>query len=387
MQKTKRKICVVTGSRAEYSLLYWLMREINNDPNMVLQVIVTGAHLERKFGATYRELKRDGFKINYAVDMDLSSDTDKAITRSEGLGIIGFGKAYDSLKPDIVVLLGDRFEMLAAASSALLFRIPIAHIHGGEETEGVYDNAIRHAITKMAYLHFASHKIYAKRVMQMGESPDRVFNFGAPALDNINKLRLLSKGELEKSLGFKIDKNTAIVTFHPVTMKKGKAREDIRNLLLALKSAGLKIIFTMPNADAENKVIINEIARYVKDNPDNSKFFASLGQIQYLSLMKYAVLMLGNSSSGIIEAPSFKLPVVNIGDRQKGRIRAKNVIDSREDAVSIGKAIAKARSASFRRSLKTMKNPLTGHSVSKRIKNVLRTADLTVIKKGFYDLR
>jgi len=387
MRKIKRRVCVVTGSRAEYGLLYWLMRKIKSDPDMTLRVVVSAAHIERRFGMTYKEITKDGFKTDYTVDMDLSSDEDKAIARSAGMGVAKFGKAYDKIRPDIVVVLGDRFETLAAAFAALLFRIPIAHIHGGEETEGAYDNAIRHAITKMSYLHFTSHERYAGRVVQMGEDPKRVFNFGAPALDNIRKLKLIKPEVLEKDIGFKVDKETAIVTFHPVTMRKGKARQDIGNLLLALKKAGLKAIFTLPNADAENKVIFDGITRYIKENPRTSKLAVSLGQVRYLSLMRYAGLMVGNSSSGIIEAPSFKLPVVNIGDRQKGRIRAKNIIDSKEDAVSIGKAIAKARSASFRKSLEAMRNPLFGNSVCGKIKNVLKTADLANIQKGFYDLR
>ncbi len=387
MQKTKRNICVITASRAEYGLLYWLMREIKDDPGLRLSVIVTGAHLEHRFGLTYKQIIKDGFKVDYKVDMDLSSDTDKGIIRSVGLGTEGFGKAYDKIRPDLVVILGDRFEMLAAASAAVLSRVPIAHIHGGEVTEGAYDNAIRHAITKMSHLHFTSHKDYARRVIQMGEDPKRVFNFGAPALDNINKLKLLTKIELEKDLGIKIDKNTAVVTFHPVTLKKGKAKVHIKSLLFALKRKGLKTIFTMPNADAENRAIFNEIVKYVKDNPRTSKLFMSLGQIRYLSLMRYAGLMIGNSSSGIIEAPSFKLPVVNIGDRQKGRIKARNIIDCNEDADSIIKAITRARSKRFRRALRTLINPFISRSVSERIKDVLKSVNLTDFKKGFYDLR
>lgn len=383
----KRKICVVSGSRADYGLLYWLMKEIKKDPDLILQIIVTGMHLERRFGLTYKEIIRDGFKIGGKVNMRLNSDTDQGITKSVGLGTIGFGRVFKKIKPDIVVILGDRFEMLSAASAALLSRIPIAHIHGGEITEGSYDDAIRHAITKMSHLHFAAHQDYARRIIQMGEDPRRVFAFGAPNIDSIKKLKLLTKKELEKVLDFKLDRDVALVTYHPVTMEKGAALKQTKILLKALDSSGLRSIFTMPNADSENRVIFREIETYVRRNPLRAKMFTSLGQIKYFSLLKYVGLMLGNSSSGIIEAPSFRLPVVNIGSRQKGRIKPENVIDVAENVESIRRAIKKATSQEFRTSLKNTINPFKERSATKKIINILKIFDLRDLKKGFFDLK
>ncbi|MFH1582028.1 MAG: UDP-N-acetylglucosamine 2-epimerase [Pseudomonadota bacterium] len=382
-----RKICVVTGSRAEYGLLYWLLKEIDQDKGLILQTVVCGMHLSARFGLTYKQIVKDGFKISAKVKMDLSSDQDESIARATGTAMAGFANAFKKLKPDIVVLLGDRFEILAAANAATLMRIPIAHIHGGEVTEGAYDDAIRHAITKMAYLHFAAHKDYARRIIQMGEDPKRVFNCGAPGLDSIRGLKLLSKKQLEKDLGFKLGKDVALVTFHPVTMEKGTAICHIKNLLKALDVSGLRMIFTMPNADAENKVISSMIMKFVKNNPDRACAFISLGQLRYLSLMKEVGLMAGNSSSGILEAPSFKLPVVNIGSRQDGRLKPINVIDCRGDMRSILAAIRCALSANFLSEIKNVRNPFDGGSSSKKIKNVLKHFRLTSPRKAFLDLK
>lgn len=372
MRKIKRKICVVTGSRSEYGLLYWLMDEIRKDPDLTLQVIATGMHLEKKFGMTYRQILKDGFRINAKVSIRLNSDADEAIARSTGLAIIGLASSYKRLKPDIVVVLGDRFEIFSAATAALLSRIPIAHIHGGEVTEGAYDDAMRHAITKMANLHFVAHKDYAARVIRMGEDPKTVFNYGAPGLDNLRKLTLMSKKNIERSLNFKIDKDVALVTFHPVTLEKGKAQEHIKNLLKALNRSGLRVVFTMPNADAENNIIFKEIKKYVRANPMRARAFGSLGQLKYLSLMKYAALVVGNSSSGLMEAPSLKIPVVNIGTRQEGRLKAANVIDSGYTADSILRAIRKATSKKFRTIAKRTSNPFSKKDTSRNIKRVLK---------------
>lgn len=388
MQKTaRRKICVVTGSRAEYGIAYWLMREIESDPALRLQVIVTGMHLEKKFGFTYREIETDGFSIDAKVDMRLVSDNDEAIAKSMALAVAGLASAYKRLSPDIVVLLGDKLEILAAASAALISRIPIAHIHGGEITEGAYDDSVRHAVTKMADLHFVACGEYGRRVIQMGEDPGSVFNFGAPGLDNIRRTKLLDKSKLGKELGIEICEDLALVTFHPVTREKGMAKANIRNLLRALDKVKLRIIFTMPNADAENNVIFQEIKRYVRRNRKTARMFCSMGRVKYLSLLRYCRLMIGNSSSGIIEAPSFALPVVNIGTRQKGRVTARNVINTAENAESIRQAIEKAMSGRFRLSLRGLKNPFGSGTASKKIKDVLKRCDLDKPEKRFKDLK
>jgi UDP-N-acetylglucosamine 2-epimerase (non-hydrolysing)/GDP/UDP-N,N'-diacetylbacillosamine 2-epimerase (hydrolysing) len=387
MSANKRKICVVTASRAEYGLLYWVMKGIKDDPALKLQIVAAGMHLMPKYGSTYREIIKDGFKINARVDLKLNSDSEEGIARSLGLGITGFGKAFKRLRPDLVVLLGDRYEMLAAAAAAMVSRIPLAHIHGGEATFGVYDDAIRHAITKMAYLHFVSHPVYAQRVIQMGEDPRRVFNFGAPGLDNLRNLRLLSRFELEKLLGIGLDERTALVTFHPETLKKGDARRQIKNLLAALDKSGLNMIFTVPNADAENRVIFREIDKFTKQNPSRTRVFKSLGRLKYLSLLKHIGLMVGNSSSGVIEAPSFKLPVVNVGNRQKGRLQAGNVINVSDRTGAILKGIRRALSPGFKKGLAAISNPFGDGRASARIVRKLKTVKLGQLNKGFYDLK
>ncbi|MFH1428301.1 MAG: UDP-N-acetylglucosamine 2-epimerase [Candidatus Margulisiibacteriota bacterium] len=383
----RRKICIVTGSRADYGLLRPLIKEVSDDDHLSLQIIAAGMHLMSRHGFTYKQIIQDGFKIDAKVDVGLKTDTDIETAMAAGRGVTGFAGAFQRLKPDIVVVLGDRYEIMAAATAAMLMGIPIAHIHGGEVTVGAFDDAIRHAITKMAYLHFVSHKDYARRVIQMGEDPKRVFNYGAPGLDSIKALKLLSKDELEKYLDFKLDKNTALVTYHPVTMEKGSTKEQINNLLLALDKSDLRIVFTMPNADPENDIIFKKIETFVQKNPDKSRCYTSLGQLRYLSLMQYAGVMIGNSSSGIIEAPSFQLPVVNIGSRQKGRIRAENVIDTPADPSAIARAIKKALSPVFQKNIKTLKNPFGNGTASVRIKDELKGIDLSNLQKGFYDLK
>ncbi|MFH1791016.1 MAG: UDP-N-acetylglucosamine 2-epimerase [Candidatus Omnitrophota bacterium] len=386
-KKSKRKICVVTGSRAEYGIIYWLLKEIMGDPDLCLQLAVTGMHMEKKFGSTYRQIEKDGFRIDAKILMGLSDDTEEGVTRSMGLGFTGFGRAFARLRPDIVVVSGDKFEILAAAGAALVSRIPIAHIHGGEITEGAYDDAVRHAVTKMAYYHFVSHAEYAGRVIQMGEDPARVFNYGAPGIDNMKRLKLKGKNELEDELGMKFTGNEALLTFHPVTLEKGQAGSQIRTLIRAVHDAGLRVIFTMPNADQENDVIFREIRKYVKAHPACSRWFTSLGQTSYLSLMKYIRLMIGNSSSGIVESPSFRLPVVNVGIRQKGRIKAPNVIDAACGYSEIRKAIKKALSPGFSESLKGLRNPFGDGRASGRIKDRLKRMDLNTCVKKFRDLR
>src|SRR3989338_1696565 len=287
MTSTKvKKICVITGTRADYGLLSGLLGEIKKDKDFKLQLVVTGTHLERRFGYTYTQILKDGFSADVKIPMRLSTDTDENIVRGVGHEMIGLAHALQKLNPDMVVVLGDRFEMLAVASAALLFRIPIAHIHGGEVTYVAYDDAIRHAITKMSSLHFATHRDYEQRIIQMGEDPRRVFAVGSPSLENIKRLKIVSKQELEKMVGFYIDKNTALVTFHPVTNEKGAARAHIQNLLDALARSGLKVVFTMPNADSEQQVIVRAIEAYCKTHSGHAKAFDSLGQLRYFSLMR-----------------------------------------------------------------------------------------------------
>lgn len=386
MQRAKRKICVVTGSRAEYGILYWLLREIQADSKLKLQVAVTGMHLEPPFGNTYKQIEKDGFKIDIKVPLGISGDSDKAIACASGKAVAGFGEAFSRLNPDIVVVLGDRFEICAASFAAVLSRVPVAHIHGGEITQGAFDDMLRHAVTKMAHFHFVSHPAYAKRVVQMGESPKRVFHVGAPGLDHLRHTKLLTLKELEAALGIAVTKNTAVVTFHPTTLEKGAAKRQSENLLRAIQQSGIHAVFTLPNADPENRVIANLIKAYVRGNPTKAQAYASLGTVKYLSLLKHAGLMVGNSSSGIIEAPSFKLPVVNIGTRQLGRIRAKNVIDCGEDSSSILQAIRKASSERFLNSLKNLQNPFGDGRSSARIKNILKRVNISKLSKGFYDL-
>jgi UDP-hydrolysing UDP-N-acetyl-D-glucosamine 2-epimerase len=385
-----RKIAVVTGSRAEYGLLYWIIKGIQDNPELELQLIVTGTHLANEFGFTIQEIHNDAFPIAEKVELLLSSDSPNSISASMGLGLIGFAKAYERLKPDIIVVLGDRFEIFSAVAAAIPFRIPVAHIHGGEITEGAMDDLFRHAITKMSHIHFPANTCYADRIIQMGEPPERIFCFGAPGLDNIKKLKLLNKKKLAAILGLPLEKSWGILTYHPVTLEKGTAQFQILEILEVLGE--FKEIFwviTMPNADTESRIIISLIKEFAKENPRKSKLFTSLGTLNYLSLMKYLIVMVGNSSSGIIEAPSFQLPVVNIGSRQKGRIQAKNVVDvpvCKKNTIKAG--IKKAISKGFRNSLEGNLNPYGEGDVSDKIVAVLKGIPLSdCFKKKFTDLQ
>lgn len=383
----KKKICVVTGTRAEYGLLSGLLQEIKRDNDLKLQLIVTGTHLERRFGYTYAQIVKDGFTADAKISMKLTSDTDAGIVRGVGREFIGLSTAFERLMPDIVVILGDRFETLAVAIAATLFRIPVAHIHGGEVTEGAYDDGMRHAITKLASLHFVAHQDYAGRVMQMGEDQKRVFNYGAPGLDVMRRLKLLSKSAVEEILHLSLGEDVVLVTFHPVTQMKGFAEKQIWNMIKALDKSGLRMIFTMPNSDAENHSVFNAIRVYVRTHPERATAVTSLGQLRYFSLMQYVGLMVGNSSSGIIEAPSFKLPVVNIGTRQDGRVKARNVIDCKNDVQSIQSAIVLARSPKFRKELEAVRNPFDGGDTSLRIvREIKRFVTRPVRVKKFIDL-
>ena len=385
----KRKICIVTGTRAEYGLLYWLMKEIHNDPDLGLQIVVTGMHLSPDFGLTYRQIEKDGFKIDKKIEMLLSSDTPVGISKSMGLGIIGFSETYFDLKPHIVVLLGDRFEILSAAAAAMIARIPIAHLHGGEITEGAFDEGIRHSITKMSHLHFTATEEYRRRVIQLGEKPARVFNVGGLGIDNIKKLKLLSQSEFEDSIDFKLSQKNLMITFHPVTLEHSTAEEQFQNILDAMyELQDTRLIFTKPNADTESRVITKMIDEYVLTNKHKAVAFVSLGQLRYLSAMQFVDGVVGNSSSGLAEAPTFKIGTINIGDRQRGRIKAKSVIDCEPTKDSILAAIRKLYSREFKAKLEDVKNPYGEGGTAERIKKALKDKELSgILKKRFYDIK
>lgn len=384
----KRKICVITGTRAEFGLMFWLLKAIAEDPSLQLQLVATGMHLSPEFGLTYREIEKSGFIIDKKIEILLSSDTPIGISKSMGLAMISFSECFAELNPDIVLVLGDRFEIFAACSSAMISRIPIAHIHGGEATEGLIDEPIRHSITKMSHLHFTATEEYRKRVIQLGENPNRVFNTGSPGLDNIANLDLLSKSEFEKSIDFNLGEFNALVTFHPVTLEENTAENQFSELLKALDHfEKLKVIFTKPNADTNGRVIISMIDDYVRRKPEKACAFISLGQVRYLSALKHIDMVIGNSSSGLTEVPSFKIPTINIGDRQKGRIKAKSVIDCTPDYNELIDAIHYASEIGYLESIKSIKNPYGEYGASTKIKDILCTFDLeNILKKEFYDL-
>lgn len=383
-----RKICVVTGSRAEYGLLYWLLKEIQDDAEFALQLVVTGMHLSPEFGLTWQQIVADGFTISRKVEMLLSSDTPVGIAKATGLGLIGFADALAELQPDIVLVLGDRFEIFAAAQAAMHLRIPLAHIHGGELTEGAVDDAIRHAISKMAQLHFTATEVYRRRVIQLGEQPDRVFNVGAPGLDNIDRLPLLDKVALEQSLDFKFGKRNLLVTFHPVTLENATASEQFSQLLMALDHFDdVHIIFTHANADADGRAIGGLIDEYRQRYPQRVASFVSLGSLRYLSVLRQIDAVVGNSSSGLLEAPSFKIATVNIGDRQRGRLCAESVLHCPPQAEAIRGALQTVFSGEMAELLNQLKNPYGQGGASVKIKQVLKqTAQPGLLKKHFYDI-
>ena len=385
----KRKICVVTGSRAEYGLLYWLLKDLQADSELDLQLVVTGMHLSSRFGSTYKLIEEDGFSINHKVDLDIDGDSPQNIAESVGRGTIGFAYAFGRLQPDIVVVLGDRYEILSAVQAAMIMNIAIAHLHGGELTEGAIDDSIRHAITKMSHLHFVAAEPYRQRVIQLGERPDRVFNVGSPGLDNIKKIKLLKREEFEKAIDFKLGPINFLVTYHPVTLCQEGPGKSILALLKAIDEfPSSRVIFTMPNSDTENKIIVEMIDGYVKNNPGRAKSFLSLGQLRYLSAITNVSVVLGNSSSGLTEVPVFNKPTVNIGDRQKGRLRASSVIDCEENVTSISSAIDKALSEDFQKTLGQVHHPYKSGDASKTISKTLKSFNLDgILAKGFYDLK
>lgn len=382
----KRKICVATGSRAEYGLLYWLMKEIASDPDLELQTLVCGMHLSPEFGLTYKQIEADGFQITSKVNMLLSADSPVGIAKSMGVGLIGFADALESLKPDILVLLGDRFEIVAVAMAAMVARVPVAHISGGEVTEGALDESIRHAITKTAQWHFVAAEPYRKRVIQLGENPSNVFNFGAPGFDYIEHVEWLSRDSLADEIGMGLESPIFLITYHPATLGREKPQAAIEELLAALEEwPQAKIIFTHSNADTGGRALIDRIKLWVNKNRRRSKAFVSLGQQRYLSLMREADVIIGNSSSGITEAPLLKKASINIGDRQKGRLKATSIIDADENRIDISSAIRRALSEEFRASLPSTKSLYGQSGASKKIKETLKSVKTQCIKK-FFDI-
>lgn len=324
-----RKICIVTGTRAEWGLLSTVAKMLRDDDQFMLQIVATNMHLSERYGMTINEIEGDGFKVDFKVPMNVEGDDELDIVKSMGIAMQGFADAYETLRPDLLLVLGDRYEILAAVSAALIFKIPVVHIGGGEVTEGAFDDAIRHAITKLSHIHFTSTEEYRQHVIQMGENPKNVYNVGAVGVDNIMKLPLWTKEQTQKSIDdFVIDDNTVLVTYHPVTMETGAAQEQINELMSAFDAIPqLRIVFTMPNSDTGNQIIAEKIQRWCNNNSDRAVWYTSLGLKRYLSLLQYVRAVVGNSSSGIVEAPSFGIYTLNIGDRQKGRTAASSVVN------------------------------------------------------------
>ncbi len=383
----RRKICVITGSRAEYGLLESVMQGIKDDTDLTLQIIATGMHLSPEFGLTYKAIESDGFIINRKVEMLTSSDTSIGIAKSMGLGLIGFADAFNELSPDLIIALGDRFEIFSAVSAALVARIPVAHIHGGELTEGAFDESIRHAVTKMSHIHFVAAQDFKQRVIQLGENPENIFLVGGLGVDNIKRLELLDREILEKDLDLKFGKKNLLITFHPVTLESLSSVLQMQELLKALEQLeDTQIIFTMPNADNEGRSLIKIVKQFVSEH-NNAYAFSSLGQLHFLSCIAQVDGVIGNSSSGLLEVPSFKKGTINIGDRQKGRLQATNIINCQPTQKSIKLAIDKLYSIDFQKSLSAVINPYGEGGASEKIVNILKKINLKkIVKKTFFDL-
>jgi GDP/UDP-N,N'-diacetylbacillosamine 2-epimerase (hydrolysing) len=380
----KRRICVVTGTRAEYGLLYPMLKEIQDRKDLCLQLVVTTAHWSNEFGLTYKKIEEDGFNIDEKIDNLLSSDKKSSIAKSTGLATILLSDGFERLSPDVVVLLGDRFETHAAATTAMLMNIPIAHIHGGEITEGAVDEQIRHSITKMSHLHFCSTEVYRRRIIQMGEDHSKVFNTGSPSIDNIISFELLSKDTLEEKLRWKFTNKCALFTYHPTTLANDDLEKDLMDIFSVLIDSGIGILFTYANADSGGRIINQKIEEFCKSNPGQFKVVKNLARLNYLSAMKYVDLLIGNTSSGIIEAASFDKPVVNIGDRQLGRLRGVNVIDCK--IKDLDKSIALALSSDFAIKCQNQENIYGDGNASKSIVDELTSQPLSVVKK-FIDIK
>ena len=384
-----RKICIVTGSRAEWGLLSGLARKIADDPELELQIIATNMHLSPEFGLTYREIERQGFRINRKVEMLLSSDTANATGKSVGLATIGFADAYEELAPDMLLVLGDRYEILAAVTAALFYKIPVAHLHGGEVTEGAYDDAIRHAITKMSHLHFTSTEEYRRRVIQLGEQPERVFHVGAIGIDNIRHIALLDKKVLEEQLDFPFDRKTVLVTYHPETLDAIPVEEQFRNLLEALDDRqDIRILFTLPNSDTGGRIIVRMIEEFVARNKQRVRAYTSLGQLRYLSALRFVAAVVGNSSSGILEVPSFGKPTLDIGNRQKGRLAANSVVHCGVSGAEISEGLNRVLSDAFAKQTACVQNPYEKEDSALEILKILKNYPLDgIVQKTFYDIR
>ena len=382
-----RKICVVTGTRADYGLLRWVMQGIKDDPELNLQVIVTGMHLSPEFGLTFKAIEEDGFEITRKIEMLTSSDTSAGIAKSMGLGLVGFADALKELKPDLMVVLGDRFEIFAAVAAALVARIPVAHLHGGEITEGAFDEAIRHSITKMSHLHFVAADEYKQRVIQLGEQPEHVFLVGGLGIDNIKRIKLLDRDELEADLGFNFDKKNLLITFHPATLDRCSAVSQMEALISALTELEeTQLIITMPNADTDGRTLIKMVEQFASQH-SNVHAFTSLGQLRYLSCIAQVDGVVGNSSSGLTEVPSFKKGTINIGDRQRGRLKATSVIDCEPNKKSIADAINILYSPIFQVDLSQVCSPYGEGGASEQVVNALKRINIkNIVKKVFYDL-
>lgn len=385
----KKRICVITGTRAEYGLLKPVISRIEEEDELSLQLIVTGTHLSHEFGLTYEEIEKDGFTHNEKVEILLSSDTPTGIAKSMGLVLISFSEVYQRIKPDMIIILGDRYEMFAATAAAIVCRIPVAHLHGGETTEGAFDEAFRHSITKMSTLHFTSTEQYRKRVIQLGEVPETVFNVGALGVENVKKVDLLDLKELGDQIQFSLEGEFALVTFHPVTLEEHSAENQFNEVLKALSNVkDMKIIFTKANSDTDGRIVNSLIDEYVSQNKERCIAFHSMGIKRYLSAMKFCSMVIGNSSSGIIEAPTFRIPTINIGDRQKGRIQAASIINCDPVSKDIIDSIKHARTNEFRKALKNLTNPYEGENTSKNIVDIVKNSlkNNINLKKKFYDL-
>ena len=384
-----KRVCIITGTRAEYGLLKLIVDKVHRAKDLELNLVVTGMHLSPEFGLTYKEIEEDGYPIASKVEMLLSSDTPVGVTKSMGVALMGFADYFEMNKPDIAVVLGDRYETFMAAAAAMVARVPIAHIHGGEITEGAMDEAIRHSITKMSHLHFTATEEYRRRVIQLGEQPRNVYHVGALGIENIKRLKLFEKGELEKAIGFSFGKSTIMVTYHPVTLENVTARTQFGNILEVLDAhKDLYVIFTKANADMDGRIINRMIDDYVSEHTERCVAFTSMGQVRYFSALQFCDAVIGNSSSGIIEVPSFGIPTVNIGDRQKGRIHADSVIDCGNAGEQIERALTMALSAEFRKAAKQTTNPYEGEFTSDKIIEIISNAlyNGLDIKKRFYDV-
>ncbi len=384
-----RKICVITTTRAEYGLLYWLMKGLQDDPDIQLQLVVTGTHLSAEFGSTIDQIREDGFHIDRSFNLEMFDDSPTGIAHSLSIAVTGFSTAYSTLKPDILVLLGDRFELLGAASAALIANLPIAHIHGGELTLGAIDDAVRHAITKMSTWHFTATEAYRNRVIQLGESPNRVFTVGGMGIDNIRQLKLLTKKELQENLNIQFNKRNLLLTYHPETIIDPTAGiAHLQVVLDALKEQNdTLLIFTKPNADTGNQALSDMLEAFVNQYPKQAVIFPSLGQLRYLSLMKIVDAVIGNSSSGIIEAPSLKTATINIGNRQEGRIAADSVMHVKPEKQALKKALNKLYTTAFQNKIRTVENPYGTGGASKKIVKKLKTVKYErSTPKEFHDL-